>query len=85
MIDKGFIETFGPSGVVFNVLGQSKNMTSSQTGHLFNYALVMMVFLVAIFVALASHWSLRVQRRLSIPFWFFFLMLHLLLASVLIN
>jgi hypothetical protein len=53
MIDKGFIETFGPSGVVFNVLGQSKNMTSSQTGHLFNYALVMMVFLVAIFVALA--------------------------------
>jgi len=53
MIDKGFIETFGPSGIVFNVFGQSKNLTNSQTGQLFNYALVMMVFLVAILVALA--------------------------------
>lgn len=72
LIDKGFIETFGPSGIVFNVFGVSSNLTNGQTGHLFNYALVMMTFLVAVLASLMIPLIFKNLLTIAAPLLVFF-------------
>jgi hypothetical protein len=46
LIDKGCIEVFGPSGIVYNALFLSKSFASHQSGFVPNYALTFMFALV---------------------------------------
>ena len=72
LIDKGFIETFGPSGIVYNVFGMSSNFIKGQTGHLFNYALVMMTFLVLVLASLVIPSIFKSLVSIAAPLLVFF-------------
>jgi hypothetical protein len=51
MIDKGVIESFGPSGFSFNVLASSKSVAGFQSGIVTNYTLTL---IVAVLVLLST-------------------------------
>ena len=56
LLDKGFIELFGPIGIVQTVQSMSQILSRMQTGYVYHYAYIMLIGLT-FFIGLVSLWD----------------------------